>query len=228
MGIVYALCGIAGFLSIFMVFLENSGRTELKYVLKTAASFCFVLAGIMCAAEAEDFAPWKSVVLTGLVLGMLGDIFLSSGSVVSEKKTADLLSLVGGAFFLLGHVAYAVWLLTFADGFNLWLLFLVFGLPALLLVLGLTGVFRAGKMLLPAAVYATLLGLMTAAAVNVYVRMPGETISRYVAAAGPLFAFSDLLLAWYNFGHTDKNLVKYVYMPAYYAAQLLFALTLAF
>lgn len=228
MAAIYCLCAITGVLSVLIVYLENKGVFALKYVLKTVASLCFVLIGVLCLIKSDVFYGWKALVLTALILGMLGDIFLSSDNVVPDKKSLGLLNISGGAFFLVGHIIYVVWLMRFVDGFNLWLLFIVFGLPALIALLSVTGVFKTGKLLLPVMVYAAFLGLMLAAAVNTYIAMPEETVAAYIVSAGALFTFSDLMLAYYNFGHKEQTFIKYAYMPAYYAAQILFALTILF
>ena len=55
-----------------------------------------------------------------------------------------------------------------------------------------------------------------------------KTLGVLTIAGGILFTVSDLVLAYYNFGHTEQTKVKYIYMTTYYAAQILFALTLLY
>lgn len=225
---VYTLCGITGVLSVLIVYLENKGILALKYALKAVASLCFVMVGVLALVQSESFYNWKAYVLSALVLGMLGDIFLSSENVVPEGKNLNTLNLAGGAFFLVGHIVYVVWLIGFTESFNCWLLFIMAAFPVIVLLLNKLKVFKAGKTIIPVAVYSLFLGLMLASAVNAYLELAVYGIGKYILAGGVLFCASDLVLAYYNFGNKDKTFVKYFYMPAYYAAQLMFALTILF
>ena len=69
---------------------------------------------------------------------------------------------------------------------------------------------------------------MLLSSINAYLELSAYTIGKFILAGGTLFCASDFVLAYYNFGNNDKKYVKYLYMPAYYAAQLLFAMTLLF
>ncbi len=228
MGAIYALCAITGLLSIIIVYLENKGFLAQKYVLKTVASLCFVFVAILSLIYGEGFYNWKALVLCALVLGMLGDIFLSSENVVPEGKPLNVLNIAGGGFFAVGHIVYVVWLLRFTEGFNYWLLFILAAFPILLLLLSKLKVMKPGKILIPAMLYSAFLGLMLVAAINAYLELSAYAIGKYILAGGILFCVSDFILAYYNFGNKEKTYVKYIYMPAYYAAQLLFAMTILF
>ena len=208
MAYIYVLAAITAVLSVVVVALENKGILAIKYVLKTVASLCFVMIALLSMAKG-GYNNWKILVIAGLVFGMLGDIFLSSNNVVADKKTLGVLTIAGGLFFAVGHVIYVVWLLRFVEGFNYYTLFAVFGMPALFVVL-------------------SLLGTMLMGAINVYVFLSPEKIASLILAGGILFTTSDLVLAYYNFGHTEQTKVKYIYMTTYYAAQILFALTLLY
>lgn len=222
---IYILCGIAGALSVLIVYLELKGADAVKYILKTVASLCFVIIGVLALTYAQ-FESWKALVLAALILGMLGDIFLSSGSVVEKGKNLDLLNLSGLIFFLLGHVVYIIWLIGFVESFNYLLLLIPFALPMIVIVLNALKVLELGKTAIPAVAYSAVIGLMLAAAINAYGGLSSYEISKNILAGGILFCISDSFLAYYNFGKNPKSWIKYVYMPAYYAAQLLFALAI--
>lgn len=227
MGYIYALAAITAVLSVVVVALENKGILALKYVLKTVASLAFVVVALLSMAKG-GYESWKLLVVAGLVFGMLGDIFLSSENVVSDKKALGLLTIAGGMFFAVGHVLYVVWLLRFVDGFDYYTLFAVFGMPVLFIVLSALKVMKAGKLIVPVAFYAAFLGTMLAGAINAYLYLAPEKIASFILAGGILFTVSDTVLAYYNFGHKEQTKVKYVYMTTYYVAQILFAMTLAF
>lgn len=227
MAYIYILVAITAVLSVVVVALENKGILALKYVLKTVASLCFVMIALLSMAKG-GYDNWKILVIAGLVFGMLGDIFLSSNNVVADKKTLGVLTIAGGLFFAVGHVIYVVWLLRFVKGFNYYTLFAVFGIPALFVVLSLLKVMKAGKITPLVTLYAAFLGTMLMGAINVYVFLSPEKIASLILAGGILFTTSDLVLAYYNFGHTEQTKVKYIYMTTYYAAQILFALTLLY
>ena len=209
MAYIYVLAAITAVLSVVVVALENKGILALKYVLKTVASLCFVMIALLSMAKG-GYDNWKILVIAGLVFGMLGDIFLSSNNVVADKKTLGVLTIAGGLFFAVGHVIYVVWLLRFVEGFNCYTLFAVFGIPALFV----------GKITPLVTLYAAFLGTMLMGAINVYVFLSPEKIASLILAGGILFTTSDLVLAYYNFGHTEQTKVKYIYMTTYYAAQI--------
>ena len=100
--------------------------------------------------------------------------------------------------------------------------------PVLFVVLSFLKVMKAGKITPLVTLYAAFLGTMLMGAINVYVFLSPEKIASLILAGGILFTVSDLVLAYYNFGHTEQTKVKYIYMTTYYAAQILFALTLLY
>ncbi|MDD6361547.1 MAG: lysoplasmalogenase [Eubacteriales bacterium] len=227
MAVIYVLTALTAVLSVVIVALENRGVLAVKYVLKATASLCFTMIAVLAILK-SGFDKWKMLVLSALIFGMLGDIFLSSENVVDDPKKLPVLNVAGGAFFAVGHVVYVIWLLRFAGGFNPYTLFALFGVPVVFLALCLLKIMKPGKLLLPVIAYSAFLGLMLTASVNAYVYLAPLRLAPLILAGGILFTLSDGVLAYYNFGHKEQKRIKYVYMTAYYAAQLLFAYTLLF
>lgn len=225
---IYICAALSVALSFIIVYLENHNVLAVKYALKAVASLCFVLTGIFAVINADVFQPWQMLVLIALILGMLGDIFLSSNNVVPEGKALDTLNLSGLLFFLVGHIIYIVWLLQYAKSFNYYLLFIVAAVPLIMFLLVRLKVLNPGKATIPCLAYAAIIGLMLASAINFYLDIGAFEISKLVLSGGVLFCVSDSCLAYFNFGGGKNPLLKYVYMPTYYVAQCLFALAILF
>jgi YhhN-like protein. len=147
---------------------------------------------------------------------------------ICKPEAVDSLNLAGLLFFLIGHIMYIVWLLRFTVGFNYWLLSICVVLPCIMFLMAKLKILQPGKATVPCIAYAAVIGLMLAAAINVYLKLGGETISKLILVGGILFTVSDCCLAVFNFGGTKPNWLKYLYMPTYYAAQLIFAISILY
>ncbi len=101
-----ALIGIA--VDIYFIKTEYEGKMAAAALLKGIASFFFVLFGLICFME--NRSTFGTLVLAGLVLGMLGDIFLNLRNCFEGAKSMRLFA-VGILFFLSGHFLYIASLL---------------------------------------------------------------------------------------------------------------------
>lgn len=227
MAYIYVFGAISVLLSVATVILENKGQLALKYIVKTVASLCFVFVAAFAIMRAPVFMNRHVIVFLALILGMLGDIFLSSGSICKDEKQLELLNLCGLLFFLCGHILLIVWLFGFAETFNYWLLALPAVMPVLMFVMNKLKVIEPGKALVPCLAYAAVIGLMLASAINAFT-VTGGTLGALIMVAAALFTVSDTCLAIFNFGKNVKAWLKYLYMPTYYVAQVLFAITILY
>ena len=177
---------------------EARGAAAPRAITKVAASMAFVL---LAFARAGD-SPFDRRVLAGLCLSLLGDALL-----LSARRPAFLAGLVA---FLLAHVAYAA---AFAPGSATppW--------AALPILAALAAVLRwlwphLGGMKGPVVAYTLVISAMLHLALGV---------ARWQVPAGAvLFYVSDLFVARDRFVRPGLP-NRIAGLPAYYAAQLLFA-----
>lgn len=227
---IYIVSALTIALSFALVALENKEQFAIKFALKAVASLGFVTVGILAIVNAEYFQNWHIFVLTALIVGMLGDIFLSTGNICPKGKDLDILNLAGMMFFLTGHIIYIFWLAKFVEGFNWWLVIIPIVLPIVVAILAKLKVLNTGKATVPAIAYSAVIGAMLACAINAYISptLQGLDIGKLILCGGILFSISDSFLAYYNFGNKPHIALKYIYMPSYYIAQILFAFTILY
>ena len=182
---------------------------------KIPASLCFFLLGCINTHYARKVPdrnrPFVFWMLTGLFLGMAGDILL------------QIHFLAGAATFALGHVGYLAaycCLLRKEPGDCRCCACIV--LPSLALVLFLPVLdFGSGFMQGVVVVYAVIISLMTGKAVSNYRRSP-DPVTQLLMIGSILFFFSDfmLLFAFY----TDVGRIANILcLNTYYPAQALLA-----
>lgn len=208
--------------AVLTVYFTLKKKMVLRVVVKTSASLCFLVLGIISLlyAPAEN---WFVMFLTGLLLGLLGDVFLAVYS-VSAENYKDYMNLAGLAFFFLGHIFYIAAFILIADSFNFWLLFIVPVFPAVLFILEKTGSFGAKKALIPVLVYSAVLSSMLVCAINLM--LSGGKFNTVIFVAALFFIISDVTHAFYSFGKSKHPAMMYLYMPLYYIAQIIFAASL--
>jgi uncharacterized membrane protein YhhN len=194
-----------------LLWAEAGGRRRAALAVKSALSSLFVLA----ALGAEHPLPsYYHLVLTGLVLGLVGDVCLAL-----PGKGAFRAGLVA---FLAGHVLYVA---AFAGlvGMSRWLT-----PPAVVLFLAGIWIFywlrgRMGPLLLPVLAYIAVISLMLAGAWAVHdqAALP-PAAARAVLAGALLFYLSDLLVARDRFV-TSQFQNRLLGLPLYYGGQFLLA-----
>lgn len=82
-----ALIGIA--VDIYFIKTEYEGKMAAATLFKGIASFFFVLFGLICYLGNKS--TFGALVLSGLVLGMLGDIFLNLRNCYEGSKSMKIL-----------------------------------------------------------------------------------------------------------------------------------------
>lgn len=231
------LCGlllVLGALALFFYVREKVARRSLKAVfLKSVVSVLFIALAVCARHAAASLSPLGCFVTLGLVLGLLGDVWLDLKYVYPSQDAA--FTYAGFASFALGHAlyiagmlaqyyrpdaaAYAVvpLLLGVACGFAVVLLEKPMGL-------------RYGRMRPIAAVYGALLFSTTLLALGLaFLYGWRETTLNLLFAGGVLFAASDLILSGTYFGEgRDKSVDLILNYLTYYPAQFLIAFSLAF
>jgi len=185
----------------------RAGERTLEVFSKAVASASFVILGLSRWTAGDPVDSWLVI---GLLLCASGDMLLIS------ERTFDL----GLICFLTGHVAYVV-AFAFAEPMTRWPLSAAVPIG----VVGLLAVWwmwpHLGRRRLPVAAYTTAIAVMVWGAVSTtYLGALPWT----VAIGALLFLLSDLGVARQRFIRPDF-LNRALGLPAYYAAQLLIALS---
>jgi uncharacterized membrane protein YhhN len=219
--IVCVVCVVA------LVYGEYADNNRVRFLAKPLASAAFVAVALLARAGGE-YAPWICI---GLVLGAIGDVAL-----LWERGF-----LAGLVAFLCGHAAYCVAFAQLVPP-RAWLgeagLYAI--APAIVAALALAWMWlRLGTMRGPVIVYVAVIVTMVIAALAaartpgapdgpngpVWEALPAHT-ARLVALGACLFFASDLAVARDKF--VARSFVNRAWgLPAYYAAQLLLAWSLA-
>jgi len=222
----YILLIVGILLDLLFIHAEYDADYRRASIFKGLSSLMFVLLGFLFLHNAVT-PLYGTLVVTGLVLGMLGDIFLELRLLFTGKKSDGIFA-VGILAFLSGHFLYMAALLArdpgaLLPGAGLALAVCLFTIPV-----SLKKIEAPGKGLqIFGAVYLVIVTTMFAMAAAVFVRSPGSSLNLMFAAGGLLFMFSDYLLIYFTFG--KKKLPEYcraVTLLSYYAAQLLIAFSL--
>ncbi|MDD4315647.1 MAG: lysoplasmalogenase [Clostridia bacterium] len=230
MGIVYILMALAIALSITTVSFQNKGYLGVKFLLKALASFSFMAMGLAAVSMLPRIENWHVCVLAALLCGLMGDVFLSTRGIVKSEYVEPLL-LAGMLFFLIGHIIYIIVFLSLAKSFIAWLAVFLAVIPIIIFLLIKRGAMSPSKAKLPVLVYSFIIGGMFLVALNYILKTRASAQAVIIFVGAILFMLSDLLLGFYNFGNFEKDSLKghvvaFVYLPTYYIAQTLFALSM--
>ena len=239
------LCVLCILIQIIFLIVEKKGMIKLSLVFKGLASLMFIILGFLCLHDGQN-RSFGLFIITGLILDGIGDVVINFRFAFEKHK--HLYFLMGTGFFFLGHIFYFIALIKYAQKLTLCL---VCGAIAAYIVLfimyqslhDLKIIYKAFGL-----VYITMLFLMTSIAVGnmitallVYgadttiISSTGNLIST-VSRSAPclygcgaiLFACSDILLIYNNFGQKKRYTTRVLNLVLYYLGQLLFAMSLAF
>lgn len=216
--IILALVGLT--VDVLFIQSEYAGKMLRATVLKGIASAFFVALGVYCFVIAPG-AIGKLIVV-GLVLGMIGDIFLNMRNLFEGKKS-NLVFAVGIAAFLAGHFFYIAAIFGHAEG----ILLLAAALTAVISVLAIPPLIKRVKapsvgLKVFGIVYLVIVTAMFSSAAALLI-LTGFTPEKLVFAIGAfLFLVSDFIMIYYSFVEKVKPL-RAVNLLCYYVGQLLIA-----
>lgn len=179
------------------------------YVLKPLTMLAII--GLALSSGAGETGFYRVAVIAGLVLSLIGDVFL----MLRPSRF-----LAGLSAFLLAHVVYVSAFFSRVEAFHP----LALGLPAFAGLAMLMLIRRgAGRMVLPVAVYILAIAGMVGTSLSAAIDQPDP--GRLAAAAGALlFLFSDATIGVVRF-HTRFHLGQALILGSYYPAQALIALS---
>lgn len=205
-----ALVGLVGVGCASLVGLQLTGYDEAAAIAKLVASSAFVALAITRGAFTDLYGR---LVLTGLALSWFGDLFLIGAS--------RQFFLAGLAAFLLGHLAYASAFI--AHGFHrVWAI--VAAVPLTITAISVwlwLEPYTPAELAIPVRAYIAVISIMVIFGYGTR----GRGGSWFIVAGATLFFLSDLSVAALRLLETP--LPTYVVgLPAYYAAQACFALSI--
>jgi len=231
--ILYVLAAICLILGVVKAYSHSKEIFDFELVAKTCGSMTFVCIGIfafyLSQPAAEDMR-YGLAIIVGLILGMLGDIFLCLYDVKQNPQRKNMIQTVGIIFFFLGHICYMFNFLTLQP-IKLYLLPIVAILPIVYVILAakkvLTTTFIQNVML---TIYYCALGVLLMSSINLIVLNGATAFTIVVLIATVLFISSDTVLGLSWFApkaklHKDHD---YYIILSYYAAQCLFAMSIYF
>lgn len=201
--------------------------SESALIYKTIASLAFIVLGFIAFWGSDGVS--SMMILPGLVLGLVGDIYLDMKYVYPESDA--LYTFVGFGAFALGHIFYLIFLLSQYGLFTTGLIIsIAVGVIATIIIYLSPNIIELnyGKFHVVASAYGGLLVFVTV--YSAIVCFSHFTGARFLFFIGLLFfLFSDLILCSIYFGkdqHTAKNSV--LNLSAYYLAQILIAASIFF
>lgn len=210
----------------------NKKSLKLKMICSTA----FVCTGILSMYIADNFTPYAITMLTGLVLGWIGDYFLHAKSTMGFFLT-------GGGSFMMGHLAYIIAFIRAIPVFNaemgyvtipeivaFVIIFIVFGTimikkfnfqtPFLKAVTFLYGAFLVTMLIKSVALGITYFG--SGNENNIIVLL-------WMSLAGIMFFMSDFSLGVMLLGgHNENHRLKVFNIVTYFGSQMLLASSILF
>lgn len=214
------------------------GRSKKSFTMKVVSAALFVLCGFLCVKISGNGTPYATLMMWGLFLGFLGDIFLHS---LSDNKIHFA---VGFLAFLAGHIVYIAAFgkaiaNTYPDApFFAWyeIVLTVVSVIAFLGVFIKIGVFEGKTFFIgPFFAYGLILFSMLYKGLRYSI---GEiaygtndhmfAVFMTVGFAGILFTASDIILGYTIPKGETSRMTRIVNIGTYFVAQILLALSILF
>ncbi len=202
-------------------------------LLKSLASTLFVITGICACSGSVKMASADILVLSGLIFGLLGDIWLGLRPVIPKEDSTFLYS--GFSAFSVGHILFMIGLIL-GFGSASRPVFLI--LPFILAALASTGFMLLekpmqldyGQMRIVCFIYGFLLFAMLFTTGSLMLVHGFRSLTLNLFSGGAvLFVLSDLILSrsFFGKGH-NRPADQIANILTYYAAQFLIAFSLLF
>ena len=204
-------------------------------MLKAFASTLFIVTGVAAAATVigADKFSFSLFVVMGLVMGLMGDIWLDLKWVYPEAN--DTYTFAGFGSFMIGHFFYLAGLFIHYADFTKPLYIVVPAIIALLLGGGVVILEKPMKMVYGkfkaiTGVYGFVLGFMTFLSGSLALMHNFKEMTlNFMFVGGVLFLLSDLILSGTYFGEGKRRPVDIVTNHvSYYAAQFVIASAILF
>ena len=222
-----------GVVALVFYLLEKCKNYSLKGVLiKTFVSLCF-LATALAASQLNGGHIINVFVISGLILGLLGDIWLDLKYVYPNED--KIFTLAGFSVFAVGHILFITGMMMEFFGNNSFLLFLIplggaaiFAIANLLLSKPMKLNFKDLKWVVTGYAFLLALNPMTSLMLNILNGWSSTTLIM-LFVGGISFAISDLVLSNTYFGEGHEKPIDFILnYITYYGAQFLIAFSIFF
>lgn len=215
----YALIAATAISAAVFMFFKVRKKGGIVTATKALAAVCFVSLGFVMLSKLPSEAGF--IMLFGLVLGMVGDVFLDASHVCPDEPA---FLPVGMAAFAIEHIAVFC-AVTSACGFSFvyFAVSLALGTAASLPYFCRQKNMNFGSLFYPAVLYASVLTATTL----YYVMMTAlGGLFLTVAIGAGLFFISDFIILFIIFGGKDTAKANTLNLATYFAAQIMYALSL--
>lgn len=211
--------------------------TKKGFCFKMFASAIFVASGIY-AYILSDKSQYAVTVIIALIFGLLGDVFLTMDPFIknkSNKKLSIFFIILGGLFFLAGHITYMLAFISeLKKNQSFDLRIFITSVAVILLVAAIIKVIlkiKLRKFMFPIIIYSAAISSMFALAVCLAVKVYTDnmTMQAILFSAPLLFIVSDLslVLKFFNCERFDTFAVRIINLGTYFLAQMLFGLSIS-
>lgn len=207
-------------IDIWFIRTEYAGELAKATILKGLASSAFVCLGIYCYIH--NPTSFGKLILIGLILGMVGDIFLNLRNQFEGAESNKVFA-VGIAAFLSGHFLYIAALLKQSS--NILLTAII--ITAVISVLAIPPLMK--RITAPSKgikifgyVYLVIVISMFSTAVSILIKTGTSSMNIIFTTGASLFLISDFIMIYYSFGKKIKPL-RAINLLSYYVGQLLIA-----
>lgn len=219
------LCVIGIILQALFIYAEKKKKFVAAVCLKGLASCCFIALGVLSRTLSENDS-FAKLIVTGLILGGVGDVFLNLRFVF--EKIGQKIFLLGIAAFLAGHIVYLVALIPLSDRLvscliigavlaTLILIYIFSHIDKVKNAFKIFGIFYIGAVV-----------IMTIVALGNLAAEPRSIQALLYAVGAVFFTTSDIILIFNTFTTKTKFSMRVANLSLYYLGQLLIALSLQF
>jgi len=219
-GVVLAISLIGLIIDCIFIKSEYAGQMLKATVLKGIAAAFFVALGVYCYVNNQTNGGMLIVI--GLALGMLGDIFLNMRNLYEGAKSNKIFA-IGILAFLSGHFLYIAFLMQRAFD-KLWIALVMTVVIAVVaippLMKRITAPSKGLKIF--GYVYLTIVICMFSCSVAMLISQGISALTFIFVGGAFLFMISDFIMIYYSFGKKIKPL-RAINLLSYYVGQLLIA-----
>lgn len=215
------ICLLGLLVDIWFIKTEYAGKMLKATILKGFASFFFVLLGIVCFIDNQT--PFGKLILIGLILGLIGDVFLNMRNLYEGKKSMKVFA-IGILAFLSGHFLYIAALI----GRNSNIILMALILTAIISIVGIPPLMKqitapSKGLKIFGYVYLVIVIAMFSCALTLLIKNGISSLTLVFVIGALLFMVSDFIMIYYSFGKKIKPL-RAINLISYYIGQLLIAL----
>lgn len=202
-------------------------KKHLAGVTKIISSLGFMLIGfIMLSKNFGNIVNLKYgiVMLTGLIMCFVGDIFLLMKELFDESKTGNMYLVLGVLSFAFAQILFSIMFIKYSPSFKLYLLPLAFVSPILLIIGHKIKIIKFDRKAFVMVIYSLLINFTTVCAFNLAITAPSK-LSATLMVAMILFMCSDSALCYTYYGRsvTLRRILNYAVMICYYITAILLA-----